>query len=55
MIGDGLWYCYKYVSVENGSFTVLWLDFIGGTGYLGSMVGTVQGTLERLEFMEEGP
>ncbi len=24
-------------------FTVLWRDFSGGTGYIGQMVGTVQG------------
>jgi hypothetical protein len=54
LIGDELCYCYEYVSVENGYFPVMWQDFSGGTGYLGCMVGTVQGTQERLERMEGG-
>ncbi len=41
LIGDGLWYCYDYFSLENYYFTVLWLDFSAGAGYLGNMMGTV--------------
>jgi hypothetical protein len=41
-------------SLEHCYFTVLLLYFSGGTGYLGSMMGTVQGSRERLKRMEEG-
>jgi hypothetical protein len=49
LIGDGLWYCYACFSLENYYFTVLWRDFSGGTGYLGRVMGTVQGLRERLK------
>ncbi len=54
LIGDGLWYTYECFSLENCYFTVLRRDLSGGTGYLGSMMGTVQGSRERLKRMEEG-
>jgi len=54
LIGDGLWYCYECFSLENCYFTVQWRDFSGGTGYLGRMMRTVQGSRERLKRMEEG-